>query len=71
MKNCFYLHIPKTGGTTFAKNFHFSVSNFTKLDRPEAISSGNGQLIHMHLPDPSLEVFCERYGLDFDRIIKD
>ena len=70
LKNCFYLHIPKTGGTTFVKNFNFTVNEFSQLKNPDAIALSDGELIHMHLPVPSLEVFCEYHGIDFYSVLK-
>lgn len=69
MNNCVYLHIPKTGGTTFVENFFFEGEAFSAQYSPEVINSRSGRLIHMHLPAWSLEFYCRKHGLSFEKVL--
>lgn len=70
MNNCIYLHIAKTGGSTFRDHFEFVEGKFGTDLNPVVFERDGGNLIHMEYPAISLNRYCALHNLDFNELLE-
>ena len=68
-KNIIYIHIPKTGGTTFSSHFEGVMPLSEEID-PKLLIEERGTFVKLHIPNLTLLSYCKTHKIDIKQVLK-